>query len=717
MRLNRSQTYLYLVVIWLVLSVGGVVIGMVVWNRFNQSLNGAISDARFKLSLENVRSVLQEAETAQRGFLLTGDESYLGPFRYAEQTFPGQFDQLAELALNDPDMHNEIFTLRSLADMKLASLRKTIEIRQKNGMNAAVTAVRSGEDKAFMDKIRQVLEQMDRRPRDMFSSDSARTRADLRRASMVTLAAGFIGLGAGALALYLSRVAFLKEKNERALAEQALRAERAAEEKSAFLANMSHEIRTPMNAILGFSELLTVELPAGGRSRQYARSIREAARSLLQLINDILDLSKIEAGMIELHLEPTDPREVVEFLRTVFGQQTARRNIKLAFSFATDLPHALVLDSSRLRQILINLVGNAIKFTNQGEVVTTVGWEMDPVARNRGTLTIDVRDTGVGIPPEKQAAIFEPFVQVDSTRAPENQGTGLGLSIVSRLTERLGGTVSLKSSLGEGSTFSLRFPDVVISARLPASAQPEDELVIDFNQLAPATLLVVDDNTINRELLAGMFEQSHHVMRFATNGREAVESVKQSRPDLILMDLRMPEMDGRTALHEIHKLPGAELLPIIAVTASSMLDGEQVLRGVFAGYLRKPFTRQLLFQEMAQFLPRNRAPVAPLPASATPAMPETRERWPELIKALRQLETTKWPAARDGGSVKEAKEFARRLEELARPAGCPPVRAYAAELTAAADTYAVAKMEKLLQAFPDLTRSLADQTVPPPASA
>ena len=174
--------------------------------------------------------------------------------------------------------------------------------------------------------------------------------------------------------------------------------------------------------------------------------IRESASSLLQLINDILDLSKIEAGMVELHPEPTAMREITDFLRTIFAEQAARKGLKVDFVLGAGLPHALMLDRSRLRQILVNLVGNAVKYTERGSVAVSLGWRVNPSSRGQGTLLVEVRDTGIGIPAERRAEIFEPFVQVDPTPGSETQGTGLGLSIVKRLIQRMGGAISLEST-------------------------------------------------------------------------------------------------------------------------------------------------------------------------------------------------------------------------------------------------------------------------------
>jgi nitrogen-specific signal transduction histidine kinase/CheY-like chemotaxis protein len=365
--------------------------------------------------------------------------------------------------------------------------------------------------------------------------------------------AGLLGVGAGLFALYFYRVDYFQERARRELLEEKLHAEQAVREKSAFLANMSHEIRSLMNAILGFSELLEPEGLTPKQS-QYVRAIRDSGASLLQLINDILDLSKLEAGKLELHPDPTDMRDSCEFLRTVFGQSAVVKSLQLQFELAPDLPRALLLDRLRLRQVLVNLLGNAIKFTEQGGVKTRVTWQSQDHG-STGTLLIDVEDTGIGIPAEKLEEVFQPFVQADSRRTAETEGTGIGLTIVKRLTELMGGSLTVESTVGQGTAFHLRFPKVPVSGRLPVGDHAEPGGAVDFNDFAPAVLLVVDDNRANRALMAGIFETTHHRILFATNGREALACLEQAKADVVLLDIRMPVMDGRTTLAEIRKQP------------------------------------------------------------------------------------------------------------------------------------------------------------------
>jgi signal transduction histidine kinase/ActR/RegA family two-component response regulator len=715
MRLLNPRVYTYLVTIWIALSLAAIGLGIMVYKNLSRSFEASVGSAQFRRSLREVFSALQDAETGERGFLLSGDEKYLEPFKRAEEQFPAQFEKLADDSLDRPGLRNDVLALKGLAELRLAALRTAIEARREATWSNAFDRAREEEANALMERIRSMINRLDRQPQDMVSATGDATRFQIGRALLATLLAGGAGLGTGMLALFLSRVALQKEKNERRLAEQAIRAESAAREKSAFLANMSHEIRTPMNAILGFSDLLAADLPPTDKARQRVQAIRDSATSLLQLINDILDLSKIDAGVIELHVEPTDLREVSEFMQTVFAQQAMKKSLRLEYDLDGDLPHALMLDRSRLRQVLVNLIGNAIKFTDRGSVKLGIHWRADAIKRSGGTLEIEVKDTGVGIPLERQNDIFRPFVQVDPQRSGEKQGSGLGLSIVHRLTERMGGSIAVESTVGQGTSFRLRFPNTPISVRLPSHVRADLGEQVDFNELKPAHLLVVDDNAANRDLVAGYFEKTDHRLTFAMNGREALERVKADQPDVVLMDIRMPEMDGNTALAELRKMPGTELLPVIAVTASSMIDDEQVLRGFFAGYVRKPFTRQELFHELAAFLPRraDRKPGnAPRNVDSTPPVATSVVVQANLIPALRQLENGLWREASDSGAINDVKAFAARLTKLGIASGCSPVQAYAAALEHEADVYAIVRMEARLKDFPALIQALESGATP-----
>jgi len=713
-RQSNNLVYRTVVVVWLTLSVSSVVLAAVTWIQLSNDLAAAREAVAVREELDAVIKLLVDAETAQRGFTITGDESFLGPLTEGAKKLPSHFERLAELARDDSELLKVVLNLRAQSEVSLNYQRDVVEVRRTEGAKKAMELVAQGHGKKVMNDLRAEITTVRGMRTDPISDEAPGSRSQLLRASLTSLISGVIGIGAGVFALWLSRVMLRHRERERELIEARLLAERNSEEKTVFLANMSHEIRTPMNAILGFSELLETELREP-RHRQYLQSIRSSAGSLLQLINDILDMSKVEAGVMELRPEPTDAREICEFLHTVFAEPAARKGVKLECQAAEDLPRALLIDRLRLRQILVNLVGNAVKFTDKGNIFTRLLWEKQPTSSHI-TLIIEVQDTGVGIPQDKLEAIFKPFVQAGAHRDKERQGTGLGLSIVQRLTEMMGGTVTAASVMGQGSAFSLRFPDIAISARLPTPAKTEIQPEANFNDLRPARVLVVDDNEINCQLVAGMFSGSHHQLSFGSNGREAVSKAAESRPDIILLDIRMPGMDGREALAEIRKLGGLEMTPIIAVTASSLMAEEIELKERFNGYVRKPFTKRELFDELAQFLPPEPKPASPTDPTASNITGDpsavSQPAAPELMTELHRMTTDEWPAVRDSLAINESKAFAQKLDTLAERWACPPLLIYARALVRHAENYDVVELERQLHEFGGLVDRLKGNGTP-----
>ncbi len=504
---------------------------------------------------------------------------------------------------------------------------------------------------------------------------------------------------------------YYQERARGELVEGKLHAEQAVKEKSAFLANMSHEIRSPMNVILGFSELLEPEGLTPKQS-QYVRAIRDSGASLLTLINDILDLTKLEAGKLELHADPTDMRDSCEFLRTVFGQQVLTKSLQLQFEVSPDLPRALLLDRLRLRQVLVNLLGNAIKFTERGGVKLRISWKSQEDASS-GTLMIDVEDTGIGIPADKLEEVFKPFVQVGSRQTVEKQGSGIGLTIVKRIMDLMGGVLTVDSVVGQGTVFHLQWAKVPVSERRAVGDHAEPGGAVDFNDFAPATLLVADDHQANRELIAGIFEKTHHRVHFARNGQEALESLEKTKPDAVLLDIRMPVMDGCATLAEIRKRPNLASLPVIAITASGEARTDPEGSCQFSGFIRKPFSRHKLFMTLAPFLQRiaQKDGLDPfssveMAASIPRPSPEQAAQWRELTLKLRHQEAEEWPSLRDSLAINGTCAFARKLFDLAEAAQCSPLATYAATLTTFADGYAIVQMETHLADFPKLIRSI-----------
>lgn len=389
-----------------------------------------------------------------------------------------------------------------------------------------------------------------------------------------------------------------------------IEARKSAEEanlaKSEFLANMSHEIRTPMNAILGFSEIM-LNTADSERDKNYLTTITNAGRTLLALINDILDLSKIESGKVKIQPVPSDISEIVEEIRQLFDATAGEKNIDLRVEIDRKLPPVILIDEVRIRQILYNLISNAIKFTYEGSVKVYVRFSEKDDHHNYNRLEFSVSDTGVGIPMEHQTAIFDSFFQIETGNTRKEGGTGLGLTITRKIVELMDGSIGLNSNPGRGTTFTISFKDVETSALELRQDTTYDwgKVTIEFE---PATVLIVDDVLMNRKLVSAFLKSFDFKLIEAVNGKEAVRIAKEELPDMILMDLRMPEMSGYDATRILTNLRATSHIPIVAFTASSMSHEEDIIRQLFSGYLRKPVSRNDLLTMLANHMPHQLKP-------------------------------------------------------------------------------------------------------------
>ena len=378
-------------------------------------------------------------------------------------------------------------------------------------------------------------------------------------------------------------------------------AEAANQAKTKFLTNMSHELRTPLNAVIGFSEILETK-EQDSKKKGYLKSINLAGKGLLSLINSVLDLSRIESGKMPVQIQPMSLPLLLEEMTYIFTRQAAEKDLELVTDTQPLVPASIRFDETKLRQIIINLVSNAIKFTDRGHVAVRVkAAHLDP-DRHTFNLELAIEDTGKGISESDQQRIFHAFEQAEHQKISDYGGTGIGLSISHQLVELLGGELVLHSVPGQGSTFRCRFPEVEYVPEPKTNGRalitPPDAL-----NFSPATILIVDDNEINRDVLRTHLSEWNLTVYEAENGARAIQLVNSVRFDLIFMDMKMPVMDGYEATRRLKSNPETRHIPVVAATASALVQQEKVIRELTDGYLSKPISRIKLVEELQRFIP------------------------------------------------------------------------------------------------------------------
>lgn len=463
-------------------------------------------------------------------------------------------------------------------------------------------------------------------------------------------------------------------------------AEIANNMKSEFLANMSHEIRTPMNAIIGFTDLLGKRI-TDVTNKNYIKSVQDSSKILLTLINDILDLSKVEAGKLELEYTPTDIRILAQEIKNIFSYKAKTQALKLTVTVDNLTPNTLILDEIRVRQILFNLISNAIKFTKEGRVNVKISTSSN--IDNLVSLILVVEDSGIGIDYEQQNTMFEAFTQHTNQSNKEYGGTGLGLTIIKQLVELMDGKITLQSERNVGSKFTIILPNIKTSDENITNFYPKNQQTV----FEKATILIADDIALNRELIHEYLNSTPFTILEALNGQEAVDAVKAGGIDLVLMDIKMPQKDGYEATQEIKSFSN---IPIIAVTASVVFGKENKRNAIFDDFLQKPLKEENLMYTLSKFLKcetktiSNEHEISFMQNEVLP-LAELLNICPNIESFLRDAKTK--------GDIQLIEIFAQKLKECGEKKSNETLESIALKLSYAIDSFDIGECMILLNYF------------------
>ena len=486
-------------------------------------------------------------------------------------------------------------------------------------------------------------------------------------------------------------------------------AESATKTKSEFIANMSHEIRTPLNAVIGFAELLE-RTEVDKKQQSYLKSIKAGGKALLAIINDILDLSKIEADKLEIHYEAVSLYALVQEIVTIFKPKANEKGVKLKLNILSEIPSFLLLDETRVRQVLFNLVGNAIKFTHSGCIEIGIVGTLCKKSVDSIKLRIDVIDTGIGIPKEQQEKIFESFVQQEGQSNRQYGGTGLGLAICLKLMRMMEGELRVISQLGCGSTFSMILFKVKKVNKLVKNIELKEYAPIEFKG---SKILIADDIDTNRELIIKSLEKENLELFSAKDGKEAIEIIQKVDIDLVLMDIKMPIMNGIEASRWLKSNHKFSKIPIIVITASVSSKDIKELNSLFENYLLKPISPNLLKQEIAQFLPH----IKGINIRPKESIENSLELYIEKGDQKLFLENFDnelgelWSIASKGWSLEDTLVFTEALEEFGFKYNQQCLVDFAHKLNNITDEFDIQKLEENLKLFSDMLIDIKDKNI------
>lgn len=513
--------------------------------------------------------------------------------------------------------------------------------------------------------------------------------------------------------LIIIRDVTLIKENEKQLEIAKNKAEEASRMKSEFLANVSHEIRTPLNAILGFSQWLYDNVENNSH-KGYLKSILNSGRSLLEIINDILELSKLESDRIDIELNPTNFREILDDIKMSFAEEVNRKGLTFKVSTEDSVPEYVMTDELRFYQIIFNLVSNAVKFTEKGYVHV---WAraVKSNTENEISLHISVEDTGIGIKQEEQETIFDSFLQLDDTKTKKHGGTGLGLTIVDRLVKKLGGEIHFTSKAGIGSTFTIIFNNVKVDTTI-YNELPQAEVAGETKNLVlgPCTIMIVDDVDYNREVLKTLVDAPDVKYIESDDGSDALVKLNVEKPDIIFMDIRMSGLDGIEATRLIKNDDNIKEIPIIAFSASTMKSRSELLELLFDDILLKPVFKRNLDRILSKFLgdkyvsKENKDEQL---VELTQVIDKDQlEKLPEMIKKLKSVYLPKWNLLKGDLVIYEIEDFKNELEKFSQEFKCTTVGRFCTDLDVGLNTFDIELIEKKLNEFPEIIATIEEKS-------
>ena len=493
----------------------------------------------------------------------------------------------------------------------------------------------------------------------------------------------FVHQAANALEIQLKEQKILEAKNQ---------AERADKVKSDFIANMSHEFRTPLNAILGFSEILKSKIGENNSQRHYIDGIFKSGQSLLNLINDILDLSKIEAGRVEINPTPTYFKTLLDEIKQIFSVKANHKSLEFPISIPPDFPEIISIDESRMRQILFNLTGNAIKFTERGFVSISIDDLNYEANSNYINFSIVIKDSGIGIEPDKLDEIFEPFRQQKDQDLSKYEGTGLGLSITKRLVEAMNGTLSADSEPGEGSEFRVYLSNIPVAKRKPKQEEEFNENIA-FNY---AKILIANNSEKEREILKHYLSEYDFDIIEANDVNEVLLNVKQNTPDVIIMDLILTETDHKSAINTLTKNKTFNNIPIICITKK---EHNEEITGLCTETLKKPILKKALIKVISYYIPYREKQETPVSeANLDDILKHKDDLSPAFITEIKNA-MEQFQNARRYLEIEELLNTAEKMQTVAQNYEIPSLEIFGKELKEAADNFDIDKISELFKTF------------------